>query len=65
MTSVSSAGRKKGRASARRRARSKNLNLGQLIGHSMKRNIQWPGLNAPILAGRDYVKRHEIPVDTK
>lgn len=60
VTSVSNAGRKRGRAKGL--VRRKDLNRGQVIGIG-KANIQWPGLSAPILRGRELVQRQRLPPD--
>ncbi|CRK92370.1 CLUMA_CG005908, isoform A [Clunio marinus] len=60
VTSVSNAGRKRGRAKGL--MRKKNLNRGQIIGVG-KANIQWPGLSAPIIRGRELVHRQTLPPD--
>lgn len=48
VTSVSSAGSKKGRGKRRGAARGKDLNLGQTIGDG-KLQVSWPGLNADVM----------------
>ena len=60
VTSVSNAGRKRGRAKGL--MRKKDLNRGQVIGIG-KANIQWPGLSAPIIRGRELVQRQQLPPD--
>lgn len=60
VTSVSNAGRKRGRAKGLMRR--KDLNRGQVIGVG-KANIQWPGLSAPIIRGRELVQRQQLPPD--
>lgn len=60
VTSVSNAGRKRGRAKGL--MRKKDLNRGQIIGVG-KDNIQWPGLSAPIIRGRELVQRQQLPPD--
>lgn len=62
VTSVSNAGKKRGRAKGLMRR--KDLNRGQVIGVG-KRNILWPGLSAPIIRGRELVKQQELPPDTE
>uniref|UniRef100_A0A1B6KYM6 Small ribosomal subunit protein uS5m n=1 Tax=Graphocephala atropunctata TaxID=36148 RepID=A0A1B6KYM6_9HEMI len=62
VTSVSNAGRKRGRASGGRKKISKNLNRGQIIGIG-KANILWPGLNAPVIRGKELVQRQKLPED--
>jgi len=60
VTSVSNAGRKRGRAKGL--MRKKDLNRGQVIGIG-KANIQWPGLSAPIIRGREIVQQQQLPPD--
>lgn len=60
VTTVSNAGRKRGRAKGL--MRKKDLNRGQVIGVG-KANIQWPGLSAPIMRGREMVQRQQLPPD--
>jgi len=60
VTSVSNAGKKRGRAKGL--VRRKDLNRGQVIGIG-KANIQWPGLSAPIIRGRELVQREHLPPD--
>ncbi|CAF4099104.1 unnamed protein product [Rotaria socialis] len=62
ITSVSNAGAKRGRAKRRGATKFKDLNIGQRIGQG-KSNMQWPGLNAPVLQGRDVVPITEKPPD--
>uniref|UniRef100_A0A1B6J4L2 Small ribosomal subunit protein uS5m n=1 Tax=Homalodisca liturata TaxID=320908 RepID=A0A1B6J4L2_9HEMI len=62
VTSVSNAGRKRGRASGGRKKIAKNLNKGQVIGMG-KANILWPGLNAPVFRGKELVKQQKLPED--
>jgi len=62
VTSVSNAGRKRGRASGGRKKRAKNLNKGQIIGFG-KANILWPGLNTPVIRGKELVQRQQLPED--
>lgn len=57
-TSVSNAGKKRGRA--KRIGRKKDLNRGQVIGVG-KTNMLWPGLNAPIIRGKELVKQQKLP----
>ncbi|KAG0718021.1 28S ribosomal protein S5, mitochondrial [Chionoecetes opilio] len=40
----------------------KNLNRGQMIGVG-RENMVWPGLNAPILRGRELVQQQLLPMD--
>ncbi|XP_060518520.1 small ribosomal subunit protein uS5m [Cylas formicarius] len=60
VTSVSNAGRKRGRAKAISKRKIKDLNKGQIIG-SGKANILWPGLNTPILRGKELVEQQQLP----
>ncbi|XP_054277920.1 28S ribosomal protein S5, mitochondrial-like [Macrosteles quadrilineatus] len=62
VTSVSNAGRKRGRASGGRKKHAKNLNKGQVIGVG-KANIIWPGLNSPVIRGKEVVKQQKLPED--
>lgn len=62
VTSVSNAGRKRGRASGSSRKVAKDLNKGQVVGVG-KVNMVWPGLNAPIVRGREVVERVQLPPD--
>ncbi|GAB0095175.1 Ribosomal protein S5 [Sergentomyia squamirostris] len=62
ITSVSSAGRKKGRGRGAAKKKGRDLNRGQVIGVG-KINMVWPGLNAPVMRGKDMVKREELPED--
>lgn len=62
VTSVSNAGRKRGRGKGNRKKTPKDLNRGQVIGVG-KANIVWPGLNAPILQGKELVERRQLPPD--
>uniref|UniRef100_A0A2S2NHX0 Small ribosomal subunit protein uS5m n=1 Tax=Schizaphis graminum TaxID=13262 RepID=A0A2S2NHX0_SCHGA len=62
VTSVSNAGKKRGRGKGAGKRRAKNLNRGQVIGVGVD-NIIWPGLNAPIIKGRDLIKRTKLPPD--
>jgi len=62
VTSVSNAGKKRGRGKGIGQKRAKDLNRGQMIGVG-KENIVWPGLNAPIIRGKELVKREKLPKD--
>lgn len=57
---MSNAGKKRGRAKGLMRR--KDLNRGQVIGIG-KANIQWPGLSAPIIRGRELVEMKQLPPD--
>ncbi|XP_077277661.1 mitochondrial ribosomal protein S5 [Temnothorax americanus] len=60
VTSVSNAGRKRGRAKGLPRKR--DLNKGQIIGLG-KIPIQFPGLNTPVFRGRELVQQQKLSVD--
>ncbi|XP_072761676.1 small ribosomal subunit protein uS5m [Anoplolepis gracilipes] len=60
VTSVSNAGRRRGRAKGL--ARKRDLNKGQIIGVG-KVAIQFPGLNAPIFRGKELVQQQKLSVD--
>lgn len=60
MTSVSNAGKKRGRGRSVWRAR--DLNRGQIIGVG-KANIVWPGLSSPIIRGKELVQQIQLPED--
>ncbi|XP_022236871.1 28S ribosomal protein S5, mitochondrial-like isoform X2 [Limulus polyphemus] len=62
VTSVSNAGRKRGRGKGVGKKTAKDLNKGQILGVG-KINMIWPGLNAPVLRGREVVERRELPPD--
>merc|ERR1711962_804190 len=62
VTSVSNAGKKRGRGKGIGQKRSKDLNRGQMIGVG-RENIVWPGLNAPIIRGKEMIKREKLPRD--
>lgn len=62
VTSVSNAGKRRGRGRGAGRRIAKNLNRGQIIGVG-KSNMVWPGLNAPVLRGREIVERRQLPPD--
>lgn len=60
MTSVSNAGRQRGRAKGL--AKKRDLNKGQIIGVG-KIPIQFPGLNTPVFRGRELLQQQKLPVD--
>ncbi|CAL1679187.1 unnamed protein product [Lasius platythorax] len=60
VTSVSNAGRRRGRAKGL--ARKRDLNRGQIIGVG-KIPIQFPGLNTPVFRGRELLQQQKLPVD--
>uniref|UniRef100_A0A7G3ARN3 Small ribosomal subunit protein uS5m n=1 Tax=Lutzomyia longipalpis TaxID=7200 RepID=A0A7G3ARN3_LUTLO len=62
VTSVSNAGMKRGRGRGAAKKKGRDLNRGQVIGVG-KINMVWPGLNAPVVRGRELVKREELPED--
>lgn len=62
VVSVSNAGRKRGRGKGVGKKMSKDLNRGQVIGVG-KSNMLWPGLNAPIIRGRELVQQQKLPPD--
>lgn len=62
VTSVSNAGKKRGRGKGVGKKTSKDLNRGQMIGVG-KANMVWPGLNAPVIQGRELVERRQLPPD--
>ena len=61
---VSNAGRKKGRGNRGGKNRTVDLNKGRPLG-SGKANILWPGLNSPVIKGRDVVKMGSMPPNPK
>lgn len=62
ITTVSNAGKKRGRGKAVNKRNIKNLNKGQIIGVGST-NIVWPGLNAPVIKGRELVQQQKLPDD--
>ncbi|KAL0116124.1 hypothetical protein PUN28_011174 [Cardiocondyla obscurior] len=60
VTSVSNAGRRRGRAKGL--ARKRDLNRGQLIGVG-KIPIQFPGLNTPVFRGKELLKQEKMAID--
>lgn len=62
VTSVSKAGKRRGRGKGAGKRLAKDLNKGQLIGVGPV-NMVWPGLNAPILKGREIVTQKRLPQD--
>ncbi|XP_014610265.1 PREDICTED: 28S ribosomal protein S5, mitochondrial [Polistes canadensis] len=60
VTSVSNAGKRRGRA--RGVARRKDLNKGQIIGEG-RIPIQFPGLNVPVIHGKEILRQHKLPED--
>lgn len=64
VTSVSNAGRKRGRGRGAGKKMAKDLNRGQVIGIG-KANIVWPGLSAPIIRGRELIQQQKLPEDSE
>ncbi|XP_011266015.2 28S ribosomal protein S5, mitochondrial [Camponotus floridanus] len=60
VTSVSNAGRRRGRG--RGVAKKRDLNKGQIIGMG-KIPIQFPGLNTPVFRGKELVQQQKLSVD--
>lgn len=60
VSSVSNAGKKRGRGKSVMRPR--DLNRGQIIGVG-KINMVWPGLSAPIIKGKELVQHVQLPND--
>jgi small subunit ribosomal protein S5 len=59
---VSNAGKKKGRGKRVGRKKVTDLNKGQVLGVG-RANFLWPGLNAPVLKGREVMQRKQLPPD--
>lgn len=64
VTAVSNAGKKRGRGKGTGKKVAKDLNRGQTIGVG-KKNILWPGLNSPIIRGKEIVKQQTLPEDAE
>ncbi|KAK4004601.1 hypothetical protein OUZ56_006334 [Daphnia magna] len=62
VTSVSNAGKKRGRGRAVGKKMAKNLNKGQVVGVG-KTNMLWPGLNSPIIQGKELIQQKKLPDD--
>ncbi|XP_044744933.1 28S ribosomal protein S5, mitochondrial [Coccinella septempunctata] len=62
VTSVSNAGKKRGRGKTVNKRNIKDLNRGQLIGIG-KANILWPGLSSPIIRGKEIIQQQQLPED--
>ncbi|KAI5706505.1 hypothetical protein M8J75_008755 [Diaphorina citri] len=62
VTGVSNAGKKRGRGRGPGKLTARDLNRGQIIGIG-KINIQWPGLSAPVIRGRELVQQTRLPPD--
>jgi len=60
VTSVSNAGKRRGRAKGL--ARKRDLNKGQIIGVG-KIPMLFPGLNAPVYRGKEILKQQKLPID--
>ncbi|XP_023307166.2 28S ribosomal protein S5, mitochondrial [Lucilia cuprina] len=64
VTAVSNAGKKRGRGKGTGKKVAKDLNKGQIIGVG-KKNILWPGLNSPIIRGKEIVQQQQLAKDTE
>lgn len=62
VTSVSNAGKKRGRGKLAGKGKTKNLNMGQIIGEGRKR-LNLPGLNSPVKAGDKIIKQTQDTPD--
>ncbi|XP_014288372.1 small ribosomal subunit protein uS5m [Halyomorpha halys] len=62
VTSVSNAGKKRGRGKGTGRKIAKDLNRGQVIGIG-KVNMVWPGLTTPVIRGREIIQQMQLPED--
>ncbi|XP_044264182.1 28S ribosomal protein S5, mitochondrial [Tribolium madens] len=62
ITTVSNAGKKRGRGKTVSKKNIKDLNRGQIIGVG-KANMLWPGLTAPIIRGKEIVEQQKLPED--
>lgn len=62
VSSISNAGKRRGRGRQARKNMTKNLNLGQFIGIGRKK-VQWPGLNAPVSDGATIIYEKKLPDD--
>lgn len=60
VTSLSKAGKRRGRGKGAGKKIAKDLNKGQVIGVGPV-NMVWPGLNAPLLRGREIVQMRKLP----
>ena len=60
VTSVSKAGKRRGRGKGAGKRQAKDLNKGQIIGVGQV-NMVWPGLNSPVLRGREMVDIKKLP----
>lgn len=62
VTSVSNAGKKRGRGQGGKRKVAKNLNRGQIIGLGKVRML-WPGLTSPVIRGKELVEQTRLADD--
>uniref|UniRef100_A0A146KTA7 Small ribosomal subunit protein uS5m n=1 Tax=Lygus hesperus TaxID=30085 RepID=A0A146KTA7_LYGHE len=62
VTSVSNAGRKRGRGKGAGKKMIRDLNKGQIIGVG-KVNMVWPGLTTSVLRGKELVQQQRLPED--
>lgn len=60
--SVSNAGKKRGRGKGAGKKNALNLNRGQSIGVGVN-NMLWPGLNAPVMRGKELLQQVKLPED--
>jgi len=60
--SVSNAGKKRGRGKGAGKKNARNLNKGQIIGVGVN-NMLWPGLNAPVMKGKNLLQQVKLPED--
>lgn len=60
VVSVSAAGKKRGRGKRVGRKKITDLNRGQIMGVG-KANIEWPGLNSPVIKGKEVLNRKQLP----
>lgn len=62
VTSVSNAGRKRGRGKGAGKKMIRDLNKGQIIGVG-KVNMIWPGLTTSVIRGKELVEQKQLPED--
>nr|CAG4642510.1 EOG090X0689 [Evadne anonyx] len=60
--SVSNAGKKRGRGKGAGKKNARNLNRGQAIGVGVN-NMLWPGLNSPVMKGKELMQQAKLPED--
>lgn len=60
VTSVSKAGKQRGRGKGAGKRIAKDLNKGQVIGVG-RINMVWPGLNAPVIKGKETLTQKKLP----